>query len=42
MNACVSVVGEGMPFTIYEGESVQQYIDLLDKNEISEPAAMQE
>jgi len=45
VNSCVAVVGEDMPFTIYDGADVQQYIDLLDKNEISEgagDAAMQE
>jgi 20S proteasome subunit alpha 6 len=38
-NACVSVVGEGMPFTIYESEGVQKYVDMLDKDEIAEQPA---
>lgn len=42
INTCVAIVGEGMPFTIYDDADVQQYIDLVDKNEISEGAAMQE
>ncbi len=44
VNSCVAVVGEGMPFTIYDGESVQPYIDLLDKDAVAEeaPQAMQE
>uniref|UniRef100_A0A7S0W0Q4 Proteasome subunit alpha type n=1 Tax=Hemiselmis tepida TaxID=464990 RepID=A0A7S0W0Q4_9CRYP len=44
VNSCVSVVGADTPFTIYDGEALQPYVDLLDKNEISEggAAAMQE
>jgi hypothetical protein len=44
VNSCVAVVGEGMPFTIYDGDAVQPYIDLLDKDEVAEAGgqAMQE
>lgn len=38
-----ALAGEGMAFTIYDGESVQQYVDMIDKDEITEvPQAMQE
>lgn len=41
----VSIVGIGHEFKTYDGEDVQQYIDLMDKDEIAEApadAAMQE
>ena len=44
-NTSVSIVGIDHSFKIFDGEQVQQYIDLLDKDEIAEaPAdgAMQE
>lgn len=45
-NTTVSIVGINEPFKVYDGEEVQQYIDLMDKDEIAEApadgAAMQE
>lgn len=41
----VSIVGIGHEFKTFDGEDVQQYIDLMDKDEIAEApadAAMQE
>jgi hypothetical protein len=36
----VSIVGIGHEFKTFDGEEVQQYIDLMDKDEIAEaPAA---
>ena len=36
----VSIVGIGHDFKTFDGEEVQQYIDLMDKDEIAEaPAA---
>mmetsp|Transcript_34491 Transcript_34491/g.91046 ORF Transcript_34491/g.91046 Transcript_34491/m.91046 type:complete len:171 (-) Transcript_34491:130-642(-) len=38
-NASVSIVGPDYPFKVFDSEDVQQFIDLLDKDEISEGAA---
>ena len=34
----VSIVGIGQDFKTYDGEEVQQFIDLMDKDEIAEGA----
>eukprot|EP00960_Hanusia_phi_P026590 746332-Hanusia_phi.AAC.21 len=41
-NASVAIVGIDHPFTTYDEENVQQFIDLLDKDEISEGATRTE
>ena len=36
-NAAVGVVGEGMPFTILEGEALQPYLDALKSTQDAGP-----
>mmetsp|Transcript_26042 Transcript_26042/g.40747 ORF Transcript_26042/g.40747 Transcript_26042/m.40747 type:complete len:251 (-) Transcript_26042:369-1121(-) len=38
-NASVSIVGPDHPFKVFDGEDVQKFIDLLDKDEIAEAPA---
>ena len=38
-NTSVSIVGIGHEFKTFDGEDVQQYIDLMDKDEIAEAPA---